>query len=617
MHDAALRHFEAGRLADAEACCSAILNRTPREFRALRLLGRIRLQQGTPEQASYFLTAALGAGSQDPGETLAALGELASAEHAQNHPDAVAECCRRMLELLPDHAGTLHTLGNALYEAARFEEAIDAYRQGLAVFPDSAGMYANLGGALRSVGKLEESEDAYRHAIGLRPDWALPHGNLGHVLCMMERFGEAVEFYRRAITVDPRDAHTHIGLGNALRSLKQFEKAGEHYRRALELRPDDVFALFGLGAAMLALFRHDEAIAPLQRAAELRPDDPDTRLILGNALLGANRAAEALREYRAGRTLTPEAAELRQNEGFALMGLGDWAAGWRGLEARFAGPLGASLLQLPKDLPFWRGEPDIAGKTILLQSEQGLGDTLMTVRYVPLVAALGARVLLRVQPRLATLLADTPGAAAVLTGDDTVPDVDLVCPLMNLPLAFGTEVSTIPADVPYVRTPPLYGLLWQTLLGRRIRPRIGVAWYGQQHLPYRSMPLVTLAPLLEHAGFEFHGLQVEMPEADSEWLSSHPLLIDHRDDQKHFADTAAILDEMELVITIDTAVAHLAGALARPVWIMLAHNADFRWLMDRSDTPWYPTARLFRQKRAGEWEPVVEEVARALAAASL
>lgn len=617
MFEIAQQHFNAGRLTEAAECCRDLLAASPRDFRALRLLGRIRLAQGAPEQAVNSLAAALAAGWHDVNEIFETLGEVITAELALKRYDAAAEWCRRVLELQPGHAGTLHTLGNTLCQAGRFKEAIEAYRQGLAAYPDSAGMYTNLGNALRATGELDQAEQAYRSAIALRPDWASAHGNLGHVLCMLERPTEAIEYYRRAIELDPDDVNTRIGLANTLRPLKQFDAACEHYRRALERRPDDTFALFGLGAALLGLFRHEEAIVPLRRAAELRPGDADTRLALGNALLGANRATEALREYREGRSLKPDAAELKQNEGFALMGLGEWAEGWRGLEARFAVPLGAPLLQLADDLPFWHGEQNVAGKTILLQSEQGLGDTLMMVRYVPLVAAMGARVLLRVQPRLATLLANTPGADTVLTAHETVPHVDAFCPMMSLPLAFGTEVSSIPASVPYLRTPPLYRLLWQTLLGRRTRPRIGIAWYGQQHLPYRSMPLATLAPLLRLTEFEFHGLQVEMPAADSEWLAENPLLIDHCAEQKHFADTAAIVDEMDLVITIDTAVAHLAGGLARPVWIMLPHNADFRWLIDRSDTPWYPTAHLFRQRRAGEWEPVVAHVVEALAKARL
>ena len=273
---------------------------------------------------------------------------------------------------------------------------------------------------------------------------------------------------------------------------------------------------------------------------------------------------------------------------------------------------GAPLLNLPSELPIWHGDTDIAGKTILLQSEQGLGDTILAARYVPMVASLGARVVLRVQPPLGRLLADLPGADMVLTTHDEPPRADIACPLMSLPLAFGTEVESIPAQVPYLRTPPLYRLLWQTLLGSRRRPRVGIAWHGRQHLPYRSMPLEKLAPLLQRTDLEFHGLQVEMPAQDSEWLAANPLLIDHRADQKHFADTAAIIDELDLVITIDTAVAHVAGALARPVWIMLPHSADFRWLLDRDDSPWYPTARLFRQRRPQEWEPVVAAVARAL-----
>ena len=400
MLDMALDHFKAGRLAEAADCCGKLLNRTSRNFQALHLLGRIRIKQGAFEEAVFFLSAALGAGSPDPNDTAATLNDLVSAELAQGHIDAAIDRARRALAIQPDNPVALQALGIALYKAERFDEAIDAYHQGLAAQPKSAGIYNNLGNALRAAGKPEEAAEAYRRAVAMRPDTAELHANLGHVLFQLECIDEAVECYRRVIVIDPDDADIRAVLGALLRPRKEFEEACEHYRHALQLRPDEPELLFGLGAALLGQFRCEEALGHLQRAAALRPAHVETRGALGNALVGMNRVPEALREYRAGRALQPDSPELIQNEAFALVMVGNGSEGWREMEARLSLRRDSPLLLLPADMPHWRGETSIDGKTILLQFEQGLGDTLMMVRYVPLVARQGARVLLRVQPLL-------------------------------------------------------------------------------------------------------------------------------------------------------------------------------------------------------------------------
>lgn len=615
MYATALRHYQAGRFVEAGAACGVILNRTPRDFRALRLLGMVHSRQGAFSDAAFFLTAALGSGSSDTNDTVAALNELATAELAQHHHDAAIDCFHRALLLQPGDAMTLYNYGNALYGAGQIDRAIAVYRQGLAAQPAFAELHNNLGNALRASGKLEEAIDSYRQAIALRPDLLDPHNNLGRTLCLLDRAAEAADCHRRAIETDPNDAGSQIDLANTLRSLGKYNEAGEYYRYALRLSPDNVLALLGLGMALTADYRHAEAVAWLQHAIAVNPAYGAARMAMGNALVGLNRHAEALMHYREARATMPNSPELTHNEAIALLATGAWPEGWERLEARFAVPGMFPTLKLPEQAPFWRGEPGIAGKTILLQAEQGLGDTLQYVRYVPLLAERGAHVVLRVQPRLGRLLAKMPGADKVITSFDEPPEFDLLCPLMSLPHAFRTTIEDVPAAVPYLRTPPEFQLLWQALLGARTRPRVGIAWSGRQHLPYRSMPLEVLAPLLRRADMEFHSLQMEMPEMDRDWLAANPVLIDHSAEQKDFADAAGLVAQMDLVVTIDTSLAHLAGALALPVWIMLPFSADCRWLLDRVDTPWYPTARLFRQPRDRDWQSVVDSVVQALAAA--
>jgi tetratricopeptide (TPR) repeat protein len=617
MLDLALQHYKAGRFAEAAACCGKILNQSPRDFHALHLLGRVRMSEHQFDQAAYFLTAALGLAPPDDA-AVGVLSDLAAAELAQRHVDSAVDCFRRILAIRPADPATLQRLGNALYDAGRIDEAIATYRLGVEAAPNSAGIFNNLGNAMRAAGLLEEAVVAYRSAVSLRPDHVLLQNNLGQALYMLDRNDEAAECHRRALAISPDDPDALIGLGNALRKGKQpgvaeraFEQACDHYLHALRIRPDDVSAQIGVGNALLGLFRHAEAVPYLERALAQRPEDNDTRIALGNALLGANRNVEALAQYREAEKHTTDTAPLRLNQALALLTIGGWSEGWELMESRFSVPQAFPGLELPRDVRFWRGE-DIAGKTILLQGEQGLGDTIHLVRYAPMVAARGATVVLRVQPMLGKLLGGMRGVDIVLTGFDPAPAVDAVCPLMSLPRAFDTDLATVPAQVPYLTVPESYRMLWRTLLGERRRPRVGVAWRGQQHLPHRSMPLAQLAPLLQRADYEFHGLQKEITDSDREWLAAHKLLIDHSDELSDFADTAAIAEAMDLVISIDTSVAHLAGALARPLWVMLPFAADFRWLLDRTDSPWYPTARLFRQGRAGDWSGVILAVAEAL-----
>jgi tetratricopeptide (TPR) repeat protein len=608
MYETALRHYHEGRLTEAAACCSTILNQTPREFRTLRLLGQVRSKQGALADAAYILTAALGIGSTDIADVIVALNELATVEAAQQHYDAAFDYYCRALAIEPNNADTLYNYGNARYAAGQIDAAIAIYREGLSKQPDYAEMHNNLGNALRGIGELEEAAGSYRRAIALSPDLVQAYNNLGSTLCLLDRADAAVDCHRRAIEINPDDAASLVGLGHALHRLKRYDEAAEQFQQALRHHPDDVTALFRLGITLIASNRNEEAAVRLERVVAISPSYGEARMALGNALIGLNRYTEALQQYRDAGATMPDSAELKHNEAIALLGVGAWPEGWQRLEARFAITSLFPKPPFPDGAPYWRGETDIAGKTILLQAEQGLGDTLQYVRYVPLVAERGARVVLRVQPELRKLLADMTGADTVVTLNDPPPDAALVCAMMSLPLAFGTQVSTVPCDVPYLRTPPEYLTLWQTFLGARSRPRIGVAWSGRQHLPLRSMPLAALAPLLGRPDFEFHALQQEIPQVDRDWLAANPLLIDHSAELKDFSDTAALVEQMDLVVTIDTAVAHLAGALARPVWMMLPFSADCRWLLNRQDTPWYPTARLFRQKRNGDWDGVVAEV---------
>jgi len=342
-----------------------------------------------------------------------------------------------------------------------------------------------------------------------------------------------------------------------------------------------------------------------------RPGNPETHNNLGQALEAAGRVDEAIAEYRQAHALRPDFAAARFNEALALLRQGDFAAGWRLYEWRFRA-VGRRTLVRTFPEPLWLGATPLAGKTLFVHYEQGFGDTLQMLRYLPLLAARGARVLVEVPPALADIAATLRGSPAVVVEGAPVPAFDLQCPLMSLPLACGTTLASIPADVPYLFAPEPDRKAWQDRLGTRTHRRIGLAWSGSAGntaaMRQRSLPLEHLLAWLP-AGAEFHSVQKDYRDGDPERLAADGRIRDHAASLRNFASTAGLIDQLDLVITVDTAVAHLAGALGKPVWVLLPFVADYRWLLDRGDSPWYPTMRLFRQPAFGDWASVLAAVA--------
>jgi Flp pilus assembly protein TadD len=418
--------------------------------------------------------------------------------------------------------------------------------------------------------------------------------------------------YADALEVSPTDAPTHSNLAEIRRAQGRIAEAIALLRRAAALAPEGAEIQSNLGTMLLAARRPEAAIAPLTRAVTLDPLLTVARSDLAIALCALNRYPEAVAQYRAAYRVEPANNNARYLEALALLAMGDFANGWRKHECRWYAELGrAQRMSLPG--PSWLGEPDIAGRVILLHAEQGLGDTIQFVRYAPMVAALGARVLLLVPAAIAAIVAGMPGITRVLTPGEALPPFDTHCSLMSLPRAFRTTIDTIPAPVPYVHLPPDRMAAWAGRVGARDgRRRIALAWSGSTALWNRSMPLSTLAPLLDRTDCAFHVAQTEIADSDRVFLRDRPDLIDHSGALRDFADTAALLSQMDLVISVDTALVHLAGAMAHPVWTLLPFGADYRWMRDGGESPWYPTMRLFRQPGFDDWPAVLAAVGRAL-----
>jgi tetratricopeptide (TPR) repeat protein len=591
-----------GDLAAAEALYGEVLAATPEHPQTLHLFGVLRFQQGRAAEALALIAAALAAKPDAPamlsnyGLVLDALGRFAEALASYDQALAGAPDDR---EILANRAATLVRLGRfadalaaydrllaggpdvealanrsaALLGLKRAEEALESANRALARDPSHPGALNNRGSALHRLGRAAEALATFDDLLRAAPDHVEGLSNRAHVLCTLDRPREALEGCDRALALAPNNVGAHVNRGNALLQLDRADEALACYDRALELRPGQADVIGNRGTALAALGRHDDALATFACARALDPHDP----------------------------------EIRWNQALVQLRGGDFAAGWESFEARwekadFAD--GRRRIERPR----WRGDEPLAGKTILLHAEQGLGDTIQFVRYVPPVAARGARVVLEVQPALKQLVASLPGVTQLIGRGEPLPDTDLHCPLLSLPRAFATGLDSIPADVPYLRADETRVARWRARLAGLNAPRVGLVWAGNpahKNDRNRSLALHRLAGLLAVPDAQFVSLQKNVDGADAARLRETRNVLDLGGELVDFADTAAVISLLDLVVTVDTAIAHLAGTLGKPVWILLPFVADWRWLIGREDSPWYPTARLLRQPAIGDWASVL------------
>ena len=517
---------------------------------------------------------------------------------------------RAVLEQNPDHSGALRRLSVLCLERNDFEEAVRLLRHWIAREPDAAGAHANLGIALNGLNRPVEAVPYFEKALELEPTRAEAQYNLGRAHQRLGRRTQARECFERAIALRPDYAEAHNMLAVVL-SPTDPERALACFRDAIATRPDYADAHNNLGILLHELGRHEEAVAAYRQALALKPDHADACNNLGLSLRDLNRHEEALAYFELAQAIKPDHLDAHVNEALVRLALGDYATGWKIYPWRLLGASFSKGKKRPAQ-PLWLGQWDIAGKTILLHGEQGLGDTIQFARYVPLVAQQGANVILAVQRPLTALMASLKGASLVRGQGEPVPPFDGYCPLPSLPLAFKTTLATIPADVPYLSAPAERLAKWRPVLDALPRPRVGLMWTrGPSPHDRRSLPLRLLQPLLKLPDVRFVALQKEVPESEAALFASTgmPSFGERLAD---LADTAAIIAMLDLVITIDTSIAHVAGALGKPMWVLLPFSSDWRWQRHRTDSSWYPSARLFRQPAPGDWQSVVAQVANAL-----
>jgi tetratricopeptide (TPR) repeat protein len=640
-----------GRPQDAIGHFEAALTANSKDADAARNLGLSLRALGRSEEAVKAFQRALtirpnfAKAARNLGMALRDLGRLEEAEKS----------LRRAVKLAPAQGANHALLGAVLRSRGKFDEALAEYAVAVERAPRNPDIWFGFGNLLRALDRHEEAAAAYRHALEQRQNWASALSNLAGALLAQGEAGEAEELARRAVALEPDNAELLVNLGAVLQGTKRYDEAIDCYRGALERDPRAARAEMNLATALQAKGETEAAVAAAERAVAMAANLPEPHgilanvlahegryreaeacyrrqlalgpetaaalIALGDVLRGQDKLAEAIDSYRQGLAIAPDSAHAHANLGMALLGAGQYEAGWHEYEWRWRAD---NFPTQPRHdaKPRWDGA-DLAGKTILLHAEQGHGDSIQFLRYVPDVAALGAKVVLECHGPVLPLAATIPGVAAVLPLGGELPPFDCEAPLMSLPGIFGSTLEKLPsADcfrVPAERMEK-WRQRWRHLPGLRV----GLMWQGSKLHPgdrFRSIALSRFTSLLLVPGHSFVSLQSGFGREQIAETGYGGRLLDPKADPEYggeafvnFLETAAMLQALDLVITIDTAVAHLAGSLGRPTWLLLPRPADWRWLTERQDSPWYPSLRLFRQPTSGDWASVLGEVERALRA---
>jgi tetratricopeptide (TPR) repeat protein len=674
-----------GRLGEAIAAYQRLLAAEPRNSDALHLMGVAMARTGRAPEAATTIAAAAELQPDNPaiqanlGNALNELGrhveaaahferalqlkpDFVAAAHASGRTllrlgklDEALQSLQRAARLAPDNANIHCDLGVTLERVGRREQAVQELERATALNPAHVEAYHNRGLLEASRGRLPEALECLDRALAVQPRLAVLHADRGNVLSDLGRTTEAVASFDRALALQPRDAATVRNRARALIGLQRLEEAVAGFDAALAMQPRDVDAHFYRGVTLTKLERYPESLASFDRALELKPDvveiinnraialahldrleeaadnfaaalgsGPANLEALENAANTARtlqRYPEALRLFDQALALQPDSSRLRLAKGLLLLTLGDFQGGW---------PLHEARLEVAQLRPARHaGEPllpdveSLAGRTVLVHAEQGLGDTLQFCRYVPLLEGRGVRVVFAVQPALKLLMRSLAAKADIVAYDQPLPALDDRIALLSLPMLLGTGLGDIPDAIPYLNAEPDRRANWQSRLRALPGIKVGIAWQGnletekQGGFGGRSFPLAALAPLAGVPGVTLVSLQKGPGSRQRAEVEFGRQVLELADPwymgAEEMLDTAALMQELDLVVTSDTITAHLAGALGVPAWVALSTSPDWRWLTEREDSPWYPNMRLFRQSARGQWSPVFERIARELA----
>jgi tetratricopeptide (TPR) repeat protein len=498
-------------------------------------------------------------------------------------------------------------LGNLLLKMDRAHESIRYFQKAISLDSTFVEAYNNMAVASKRIGALKKAEELFYSAISINPNYADAHYNLGNTLLDLEGHQRASDCYDKAIQLGFSAPEIYNNRGLAKFHLKKYDEAIDSCNVAISMRPDYAEAYNNSGMILSAMGRVDEALTKFNKAIEIKGDYADALSNRGVALKSKKRISEAIDSFNLALEINKNKPDILWNKSITMLTSGRFTEGWKLYESRW------QLKGFPSPnrqfaQPLWLGNFDIAGKTILLHAEQGFGDTIQFARYCKDVKKLGAKVILEISERLIELFKCLEGVDQLIANGTDLPCFDCHCPLLSLPLAFQTEVDSIPCTSPYLRIPEKLINFWPNLLGTKSRPRIGLAWSGSRVNTmdgFRSIPLGSLVRALPKE-YDYFCLQNDIREQDKAVLDDSD--IHYFPDSLDFLHTAALAAEMDLVISVDTSIAHLCGSLGCRTWVLLAYAADWRWLLDRTDSPWYPTVRLFRQAKVNEWESVVADL---------
>ncbi len=633
-----LEFHRAGKLAAAEGVYRQVVAAEPDNADAWSLLGAVCINLNRLDEAARHLDEALRINPRHH----AAFDNRGVLLGKQGKYDEAVECFQQALAIQPNQAVTYLNMAEALLRNGQPSEAIAAFRRVLALAPDSLRAHSELARVLRDEGRhaealphwqhvvqakpndpalrfelaatlahlrrLDEAKGEYQEVLRQKPDSAETCVNLGVVCMDRNELDEAVGLLRRAIEMRGRFAEAYSNLGGVLTRQGNAEEAIVVLEQALRLKPDSSEARNNLGIALAAEARFGEAEVRYRQVIDQNPQHADAIYNLGIALLKQGRVASAIEQFDQAIALAPDYAEAHHNRSAALLLSEDFADGLPEYEWRFRS---RDYGGFKSRWPLWQGEP-LAGRTIVLVAEQGWGDTFQFIRYAQLVKQQAARVIAECPASLHAVLAQTPGVDEWISPESPAPAADFCVPLLSLPYRLGTTYATIPADVPYVFADETLVETWRERLGEHQDFRIGIVWQGNPRFPddrWRSIPLAAFAPLATLPNVQLVSLQKHAGLEQIATVAGDWPFVDLNDRIENFADTAAVMRHLDLVISCDTAPAHLAGALGVPVWVALPVVPDWRWLLEREDSPWYPAMRLFRQTAWGQWDEVFARMA--------
>jgi tetratricopeptide (TPR) repeat protein len=598
-----------GQFETAEAAFLRLLKRDPRNGDACHLAGFAVAQLGRLEDAVKLLSRAV---TLNPRNAMAQF-DLGKTLVQLDRDEEALVSLERAVVLVPESAEAHYFQGLALLKQKRADDALIAFERAVSLQPDFALAHNDLGCAMNMAGRFPQALAAFQKALSLEPESPFYLMNTARALCARKRYAEALPMTNKVLQRKPNDEAALVLRAEALIGLGHGQEALSILETILARDPHHEGALNWRCAALLQMGQYEKALSAAEEAKAILPHDAVTRYYLGFSLAHLNRCDEALACYEEALKLEPDNTAAALVRALTLLTMGRFAEGWAAYEDRVRCPDAFIKRDYPK--PLWLGQETLKDKRLFVYWEQGFGDTLQFARYVLLAAAAGAKVAFSVQDPLRRLFGGWSPLITVIGQNEEPTDFDLHCPLLSMPLGFATRVETIPSlPENYLKVSAGEVAAWQEKLPEK-RRRIGVTWSGRPTHPNdanRSLPLIRLQGLL-NPDDTWISLQKEVRETDRPALEALGLL-DPSPAIHDFADTAALISTLDLVITVDTSVAHLAGALGKPCWVMLPFAPDFRWLLDREDSPWYPSIRLFRQQRPGDWDGVVARLNAALAA---